>query len=77
MDLSHTGLFVRTNVLPEPGSSVEVLVRRPGGEAWTIQARVARSTEGSASQPLFTARGVGLVIEEAPEAFRDFIRSLG
>jgi hypothetical protein len=44
---------------------VTVRVRRPGGEIWEIQATTARSADGS--QALISRRGLGLVIDEAPE----------
>jgi len=74
LDLSATGIFVRTNVMPTEGSPVRVVVRRPGGEVWELQTRVARKT-GRRPAPT-PRRGVGLEIEEAPHAFHVFIATL-
>ena len=51
-----------------------VRVRRPGGEIWDIQATTARNADGS--QGLVSRRGLGLVIDEAPLAFHEFVAEL-
>ena len=73
-DLSPNGLFVTTRYDSLPGNSVLVRVRRPGGEVWELQTRTARNADGSSG--LISRRGVGLVIEEAPEAFHAFVADL-
>lgn len=74
VDLSATGLFVRTNVQPPEGSRVRVIMRRPGGAVWELETRVARKT-GRFETPT-PRRGVGLEIEEAPHAFHVFVSTL-
>jgi hypothetical protein len=54
---------------------VTVRVRRPGGEIWEIQATTARNADGA--QALVSRRGLGLVIDEAPPAFHEFVAELG
>jgi hypothetical protein len=74
IDLSATGLFVRTNVMPEERTPVRVLIRRPGGEIWEIEARVARRTDRRLTPT--PRRGLGLEIEEAPHAYHVFVSTL-
>lgn len=73
VDLSATGLFVRTNMQPAEGTPVRVVMRRPGGEVWEIQACVARTTGRRVTTP---RRGLGLEIEEAPHAYHVFVSTL-
>jgi hypothetical protein len=74
-DLSPQGLFVTSRFEAELGTSVTVRVRRPGGEIWEIQATTARKADGA--QALISQRGLGLVIEEAPPAYHEFVAELG
>jgi hypothetical protein len=70
-DLSPQGLFVTVRFDSQPGQPVIVRVRRPGGEVWEIEGTTARRADGSAGY--ISKRGVGLVIEEAPVAFHEFV----
>ena len=36
LDMSTQGLFLRTHAAPAPGTDLEVIVRRAGGEVWNI-----------------------------------------
>ena len=73
-DLSRQGLFVTSRFEASLGAPVTVRVRRPGGEIWEIQATAARSADGS--QALISRRGLGLVIDEAPVEFHEFVAEL-
>jgi hypothetical protein len=73
-DLSQRGLFVTSRFETGLGAPVTVRVRRPGGEIWEIQATTARGADGS--QGLISRRGLGLVIDEAPAAFHEFVAEL-
>jgi hypothetical protein len=73
-DLSRQGLFVTSRFEASLGAPVTVRVRRPGGEIWEIQATTARNADGS--QALISRRGLGLVIDEAPAAFHEFVAEL-
>jgi len=74
-DLTPQGLFVTTRFESEPGTPVTVRVRRPGGDVWEINATCARGADGS--HGLISKRGLGLVIEEAPRGFHEFVAELG
>lgn len=74
-DFSRQGLFVTTRFETELGTSVTLRVRRPGGEIWEIQATTARIADGA--DLLVSRRGLGLVVDEAPFAFHEFVAELG
>lgn len=74
-DFSRQGIFVTSRFEAALGTSVTVRVRRPRGEVWEIQATTARIADGA--QALFSRRGLGLVIDEAPPAFHEFVTELG
>jgi hypothetical protein len=74
-DLTPQGLFVTSRFEAEPGTPVVVRVRRPGGEIWEISATCAHNADGA--RALISKRGFGLVIEEAPRAFHEFVAELG
>jgi hypothetical protein len=73
-NLSPQGLFVTTRFEASPGTRITVRVRCPGGEIWEIQATTVRSDDGA--QALVSRRGLGLLIEEAPLGFHEFIAGL-
>ncbi len=73
-DFSRHGLFVTSRFEAALGTPVIVRVRRPGGEAWEIQATMARSADGS--EALISRRGLGLVVDDAPPAFHAFVAEL-
>jgi hypothetical protein len=76
LDMSSEGLFLRTHVTPPPGTDLEVIVRRAGGEAWKICARVARAGGDGRNAALLSSRGLGVTIVSAPKGFYDFLASL-
>lgn len=73
-NLSPQGLFVATRFDAELGTRVIVRVRCPGGEVWEILATAMRSDDGG--QGLISRRGLGLLIEEAPIGFHEFVAEL-
>jgi len=73
-DFSRQGIFVTSRFEAEVGTSVSVRVKRSGGEVWEIQATTVRFADGA--QALFSRRGLGLVIDEAPPAFHEFVAAL-
>ena len=74
-DMNPQGLFVTLRFDAEPGTPVVVRIRRPGGEIWEITATTKRSADGSSG--LISKRGLGLLIDEAPMAFHEFVAELG
>ncbi len=76
LDMSERGLFLRTHLEPPPGTPVSVVVRRPGGEVWKLETRVARVRPSADDGPLLTGRGLGLEIVSAPEGYFRFLEAL-
>lgn len=74
-NLTKEGVFVRTERLPEPGSTVQVLIKPEGYEkievAGTVRWTTAQLPEGTCAQP-----GFGLRIEPVPAPFREFFEAL-
>jgi hypothetical protein len=76
LDISSSGLFVRTAASPPPGTEVEVTLRLAGGSTWTLKAAIARTPITSGGQGSLTGRGLGLRILEVPEGFTEFVATL-
>jgi hypothetical protein len=76
LDMSTKGLFLRTNAAPPPGTDLEVIIRRAGGETWKIYAHVARAGGDGRNAALLSSRGLGVTIVSAPKGFYDFLTSL-
>jgi hypothetical protein len=75
-DLSASGLYVRTSHLPEPGTTVRLVLRAEGGDI-EIQAKVAREHRMSRHHTTGTPTGVGVQILSAPEAYFQLLTELG
>ena len=76
LDISSSGLFVRTTAIASPGTPVQVMLRFVGGVAWELNAQVAREPQALTHYDPIPARGLGLRITEAPEGFVEFIESI-
>lgn len=76
LDLSPSGLFVRTALAPPPGTDVEVILRFASGGIWKIRAQTARQPQVDSNLDSLSARGLGLRITEAPAGFAEFVKSL-
>ena len=76
LDVSPSGLFVRTAALAPLGTPVQVTLRFVGGVAWELSARVAREPQARSTYDPIPARGLGLQIIEAPEGFVEFVESI-
>ena len=73
-NLSKEGVFVRTDLLPEPGEAVQVLIKSPTGEKVEITGTVRWTTEqfpGRDPQP-----GFGMYIEPMTDSYADFYQNL-
>jgi hypothetical protein len=76
LDLSPSGLFVRTATALPLGTEVEVTLRLAGGKAWSLRAEVAREPQADSSRDSLYALGLGLRITGAPDGFAEFVGSL-
>ena len=76
LDLSPSGLFVRTATALPLGTEVEVTLRLAGGKAWNLRAEIARHAESGTSRDPLRGLGLGLRITSAPEGFAGFVESL-
>jgi len=76
LDVSPSGLFVRTTAVAPPDTPVQVILRFVGGVAWELSARVAREPQARSTYDPIPARGLGLRITEAPEGFAEFVESI-
>jgi hypothetical protein len=76
LDISPSGLFVRTTAVAPLGTPVQVTLRFAGGVAWELDAQVAREPQALANYDPIPARALGLRITGAPEGFVEFIESI-
>jgi len=76
LDVSPSGLFVRTTAVAPPGTPVQVTLRFVGGVTWELSAQVAREPQARSTYDPIPARGLGLRIIEAPEGFSEFVESI-
>jgi len=76
LDVSPSGMFVRTAAALAPGTDVEVTIRVAGGQTWKIGAQVAREPQANAKLESIQARGLGLRITRAPDGYVEFVETL-
>jgi hypothetical protein len=76
LDVSSSGMFVRTAAALAPGTDVEVTIRVAGGKTWKIGAQVAREPQANSKLKSIQARGLGLRITRAPDDYVEFVESL-
>jgi len=76
LDLSPSGLFVRTAIVALRGTEVAVTLRLAGGKTWHLRAEIARDAQGGSSRDLLHGLGLGLKITDAPDGFAEFVESL-
>ena len=77
IDLSESGLFVRTGVKLLPGTLVEVRLALETARApILLRARVARAKQVPAQLTSIAHGGVGLQILDVPQAYLDAVRAL-
>ena len=76
LDVSASGMFVRTTASAPPGTPVRVRLRFVGGVCWELDARVARDPQAARACRPVPARGLGLQILDAPDGFAEFVESL-
>ena len=77
LDVSAGGLFVQTNASPAPGTSVRLELRVPGlPEPLEMQATVARKRIVPPRLRALLKGGIGLQLENPPEAFYALVAKL-
>ena len=76
LNLSPSGLFVRTAVTAPRGTEVEVTLRLEGGKTWHLRAEIVRDAQAGSSRDLLHGQGLGLKIADAPDGFAEFVESL-
>lgn len=70
LNISPSGLFVRTAVPLTDGAELEIILRVAGGRSWTLRAEIARRGDKMLN------RGVGLRLIDPPDDFAEFVESL-
>lgn len=76
LDISPSGMFVRTAASVPLDSDVEVTIRVVGGQAWRVSAKVAREPQSTSSLTSIPGRGLGLRVTRAPDGYAEFVASL-
>ena len=69
LDVSSTGMFVKTNSRPAPGTEIEIRIDDRGLPEMRIRARVARQVRVDRRLMQLAAAGVGLEILDAPDDY--------
>ena len=76
LDISPTGLFVRTTYIPENGESVTIHLLVRAGKKLRLRGTVVRSYRVPASLRHYVASGFGIRLDEAPEEYFELLASL-
>jgi hypothetical protein len=76
LDLSPSGLFVRTAIAAPRGTEIEVTLRLEGGKTWRLRAEITRDALAGSRPDLLRGLGLGLKIVDVPDGFAEFVESL-
>ncbi len=76
LNISPSGLFVRTATALPGCSEVEVVLRVAGGQTWTLRAEIARRPQDGQNGESMLKRGLGLRLIDPPEGFAEFVEGL-
>jgi hypothetical protein len=76
LDVSPSGLFVRTAIPATRGTQVEVTLRLAGGKSWSLRAEVVRDAQAGRRRDLLHGLGMGLRITTVPDGFAEFVEGL-
>jgi len=76
LDVSLSGLFVRTSLALPRSTEVEVRLGVAGGRSWKLRAEIARNPRGIACPAGLRSRGLGLRLIDPPEDYTQFIENL-
>jgi hypothetical protein len=69
-NMTRTGVFVRTDDLPRPGSAVALQFHTPAGALIDVRGEVRWNTEGLSH--LLSTPGFGLLLHEPPPEYLEF-----
>jgi hypothetical protein len=73
LNISSSGLFVRTAASLTSSSDVEVGLRLAGGESWVLRAEIMRRPRQG---DRMLKRGLGLRLIDPPDGFAEFVEAL-
>jgi len=76
LDISPTGVFVRTTYIPDNGESVTIYLPVRAGKKLRLRGTVVRSYRVPASLRRYVASGFGIRLDEAPEEYFDLLANL-
>jgi len=76
LDLGPTGLFVQTAATAAPGTAIKLTLRDPSRPPFELAAKVVRKRASHRSAAVIRAQGLGLEIENAPEAYFQLVLEL-
>ncbi len=76
LDVSPSGLFVRTAIAAPLATEVEVTLRCAGGKSWQLRAEIARDAQTGCSRDTLHSLGMGLRITTVPDGFAEFVEGL-
>ena len=76
LNVSPSGLFVRTAAAVPSCDEVEVRLRVVGGQSWTLRAQIMRRPQDVRDGGKMLKRGLGLRIIDPPDGFAEFVEAL-
>lgn len=76
LNLSPSGLFVRTATALPSCDEVEVILRAVGGQSWTLRAEIVRRPQDGSQGGRMLKRGLGLRLIDPPDGFAEFVEGL-
>ena len=76
LDISPTGIFVRSTYIPENGESVTIFLLVRAGKKLRLRGTVVRSYRVPASLRQYVASGFGIRLDEAPEEYFELLAGL-
>jgi ribosomal protein S27E len=69
-DLSHSGLFIRTNHAFPPGTIIDILIHLPGGSSAKLKGRVRRALRTAV---VSLKNGMGIELTEKDASYTKFL----
>jgi hypothetical protein len=75
-DVSPTGIFVRSNRLPDPGTPLAVSLHLPEGKRVVIRGKVVRSVRVPAALSRLIPSGFAIQLTDTPEDYFQFLMTL-